>query len=290
MNLKQADEDAMKAWLDEKILLYNTPAFIRTDPISIPHRFSKAQDIEIAGFFAATLAWGNRTSIINNCTRLMGWMGHAPHDFILNHQPQDLKPMLVFAHRTFNATDLLYFIETLQRHYQAYDSLEDAFFPESSARSAPLQTAPETALKGTLDKPKRGAGKAAVPRTSVGEALIRFNHYFFQGEYPERTRKHVGNPARGSACKRLCMFLRWMTREDESGVDFGIWKKISPADLICPLDVHVARVAHRLGLTSRANADWRAAIELTEVLRRWRPDDPAIYDYALFGLGAEERF
>lgn len=272
MSLKPADEEALRAWLDEKIQLYNTPAFIATDPISIPHRFSRKQDIEIAGFFAATLAWGNRTSIINNCTRLMSWMDNAPHEFILNHQPEDLKPMLGFAHRTFNATDLLYFIETLQRHYSAYDSLEDAFFPEAAS--------------GAWGHAPRGN----VPHTSVGEALIRFNHYFFQGEYPERTRKHVSNPARGSACKRLCMFLRWMVRKDESGVDFGIWKKISPADLICPLDVHVARVAHRLGLTSRPNADWRSAVELTELLRTWRPEDPAVYDYALFGLGAEERF
>ncbi len=278
MSLSAAEENALKTLLDDKILLYNTPAFIVKDPVSISHRFSKKQDIEIAGFFAATLAWGNRTSIINNCNRLLGWMDNAPHEFILNHRPGDLKPMLGFAHRTFNATDLLYFIETLQRHYSAYDSLEDAFFPQASE-----------ARSGAWEQPPK-AKKIAVPHSSVGEALIRFNHYFFQGEYPERTRKHVSNPARGSACKRLCMFLRWMVRKDASGVDFGIWNRISPADLICPLDVHVARVAHRLGLTSRPNADWRSAIELTNVLRRWRPEDPSIYDYALFGLGAEERF
>jgi uncharacterized protein (TIGR02757 family) len=278
MKLKPADEDALRGLLDEKILLYNTPAFIATDPVTIPHRFSNKQDIEIAGFFAATLAWGNRTSIINNCTRLLGWMDNAPHDFILNHRPEDLKPMLRFAHRTFNATDLLYFIETLQRHYLAHDSLEDAFFPED----------PEPPVVNVAER--KSSRKLAVPHTAVGDALIRFNHYFFQGEYPERTRKHVSTPERGSACKRLCMFLRWMVRKDASGVDFGIWKRISPADLICPLDVHVARVAHRLGLTSRPNADWRSAIELTDVLRRWRPDDPAVYDYALFGLGMAERF
>ncbi len=284
MSPKPVDETALREFLDEKILLYNTPAFIAADPVSIPHRFGKRQDIEIAGFFAATLAWGNRTSITNNCTRLMGWMDNAPHEFILDHKPEDLKPMLVFAHRTFNATDLLYFIEVLQRHYSAYDSLEDAFFPG----------APDPEADSYLREPAAAqAGsrrKAPVPHTSVGEALIRFSHYFFQGEYPERTRKHVSNPARGSACKRLCMFLRWMVRRDEAGVDFGIWTKVSPADLICPLDVHVARVAHRLGLTARPNADWRSAIELTEVLRRWRPDDPAVYDYALFGLGMAERF
>lgn len=278
MNLSAAEEKALKSLLDDKILLYNTPAFIATDPVSIPHRFSKKQDIEIAGFFAATLAWGNRTSIINNCTRLLGWMDNSPHAFILDHRPKDLKHMLGFAHRTFNATDLLYFIETLQRHYSAHDSLESAFFPEAA----------NDAVGACPHAPK--GEKIVVPKTAVGEALIRFNHYFFQGEYPERTRKHVSNPARGSACKRLCMFLRWMVRKDASGVDFGIWTKIGMADLVCPLDVHVARVAHRLELTSRPNADWRSAIELTNVLRRWRPEDPAVYDYALFGLGMAERF
>lgn len=282
MSLSAAEENALKSLLDEKILLYNTPAFIATDPVTIPHRFSKKQDIEIAGFFAATLAWGNRTSIINNCNRLLGWMDNAPHEFVLHHRPEDLKPMLGFAHRTFNATDLLYFIETLQRHYLVYDSLEDAFFPGATEDA-------EAAWEHATGK-QVSSRKIVVPKTPVGEAFIRFNHYFFQGEYPERTRKHVSNPARGSACKRLCMFLRWMVRKDASGVDFGIWKNVSPADLICPLDVHVARVAHRLGLTSRPNADWRSAIELTNLLRRWRPEDPAVYDYALFGLGMAERF
>lgn len=251
----------MRKLLDERVALYDTPAFIPADPISIPHRFSKKQDIEIAGFFAATLAWGIRTTIINNCTRLMRWMDDAPHDFILHHQPEDLKKMLGFAHRTFNATDLLYFIETLQQHYRNYSSLEDAFVPQHSLEA-----------------------------DNVGPALIHFHNYFFSGEHPERTRKHVSTPARGSACKRLCMFLRWMVRKDDAGVDFGIWTKISPAQLVCPVDVHVARVAHRLGLIGQEAASWRSALELTNKLRQWRPDDPAVYDYALFGLGAEERF
>jgi uncharacterized protein (TIGR02757 family) len=259
--MKQKDEQALRKLLDERVALYDTPAFIPADPISIPHRFSKKQDIEIAGFFAATLAWGIRTTIINNCTRLMQWMDGAPHDFILHHQPEDLKKMLGFAHRTFNATDLLYFIETLQRHYQQYSSLEDAFMPQKS-----------------------------FEEDNVGPALIHFHNYFFSGEHPERTRKHVSTPARGSACKRLCMFLRWMVRKDDAGVDFGIWKKISPAQLVCPMDVHVARVAHRLGLIADEKANWRSALELTDTLRQWRPEDPAVYDYALFGLGAEERF
>lgn len=259
--MNTSEEQALRKLLDERVMLYDTPAFIPADPISIPHRFTKKQDIEIAGFFAATLAWGIRTTIINNCTRLMNWMDNAPHEFILHHQPEDLKQMLGFAHRTFNATDLLYFIETLQRHYQQYNSLEDAFVPQDT-----------------------------FEEDNVGPALIHFHNYFFFGEHPERTRKHVSTPARGSACKRLCMFLRWMVRKDEAGVDFGIWKKISPAQLVCPLDVHVARVAHRLGLIPEEKANWRSALELTNTLRQWRPQDPTVYDYALFGLGAEERF
>ncbi len=272
--MSTTEEHALKQFLDNRILLYNTHGFIPADPISIPHRFSKKQDIEIAGFFAATLAWGNRTTIINNCARLIAWMDGAPHDFILNHQPEDLKPMLGFTHRTFNATDLLYFMETLQRHYRQHDSLEDAF-------TIGFSQPPDTL------NPRLQSGES---RWNACQALTAFHNYFFTGEYPNRTRKHISTPARGSACKRLCMYLRWMVRKDKSGVDFGIWKRISSSQLICPLDVHVARVAHRLGLTMRPNADWRSAIELTETLRRWRPDDPAVYDYALFGLGAEERF
>lgn len=249
--------------LDERLIFYNTPAFIAGDPVSVPHRFSKPQDIEIAGFFAAILAWGARTTIINNCLRLMRWMDEDPYDFILHHRPEDLKPMLGFVHRTFNATDLLYFIFRLQLHYRAYESLESAF---------------------------TGGAPSLYEEADTGPALIRFHHYFFAPEHPERTRKHVSTPARGSACKRLCMYLRWMVRCDAQGVDFGLWKAIAPAQLVCPLDVHVARVAHRLGLTTRATADWRSALELTGVLRQWRPGDPAAYDFALFGLGAEERF
>ena len=256
-----SEEQQLRSFLDEKIKLYNREAFIAGDPICIPHRFSNPRDIEVAGFFTATLAWGNRTTIINNCLRLLDWMDQAPHDFILHHQPQDLKPMLGFVHRTFNATDLLYFIERLQAHYREYESLEQAFFPQH--------------FEGEI---------------SVENALTHFHNYFFSEEHPERTRKHISTPARGSACKRLCMFLRWMVREDDAGVDFGIWKTLSPDKLICPLDVHVARVAYRLGLISRDKADWRSATELTEVLKRWRPEDPAIYDFALFGLGMAERF
>jgi uncharacterized protein (TIGR02757 family) len=251
----------LKALLDEKVRQYNTPGFIKKDPVSIPHRFSKPQDIEIAGLFAAVLAWGNRTAIINNCNRLMAWMDEAPHQFVLRHQPEDLKPMLQFAHRTFNATDLLYFISFLQYHYQRHDSLEAAFAPQQHYAEA-----------------------------TVEQALIHFHRYFFSLEHPERTRKHIATPERKSACKRLNMFLRWMVRRDGCGVDFGIWHKIDPAQLVCPLDVHVARVAHRFGLLESEKSDWKNALHLTQQLRVLSPEDPAVYDFALFGLGAEERF
>eukprot|EP01030_Chromulinospumella_sphaerica_P034331 gene34331-biopygen9108 len=188
------------------------------------------------------------------------WMDNAPHDFLLNHTDSDLKPFLGFVHRTFNATDLLYFIEVLTAHYKQHSSLEDAFVPMKKY----------TAL-------------------TVEEALIHYNNWFFTGEYPERTRKHVSTPLRNSACKRLNMYLRWMVRSDKAGVDFGLWKKIKPAQLICPLDVHVARVSARLGLLENDKADWKNALQLTARLREFNQGDPAIYDFALFGLGAEER-
>lgn len=256
MELKQ-----LKKLLDEKVRLYDQPSFIKGDPISVPHQFTKKEDIEIAGLFAAVLAWGNRTTIINNCNKLMGWMDNAPHDFILNHKDTDLIGFLGFVHRTFNATDLLYFIAFLKYHYQQFHSLEDAFVPQ-----------------------------AAYNETSVEQALIHFHNYFFSIEHPDRTRKHIATPARKSACKRINMYLRWMVRKDNHGVDFGLWQKISPHQLVCPLDVHVARVAHRLELIENTNSNWSNAMQLTEKLKQLNPKDPAIYDYALFGLGVAERF
>lgn len=262
----------LKDFLDSKVALYNQPAFIEKDPISIPHSFTTKQDIEISGLFAATLAWGNRTTIINNCKKLMERMDNKPHDFILHHKDTDLKPFLHFAHRTFNTTDLLYFIAFLQYHYRQHNSLEDAFVP----------------------------GKHYKEET-VEQALIYFHNYFFSIEHPERTRKHIATPERNSACKRLNMYLRWMVRpperafsvragKDNKGVDFGIWEKIKPYQLVCPLDVHVARVAERLGLLDNIKSNWANAMSLTCQLRQLNPKDPAIYDYALFGLGIEERF
>lgn len=252
---------SLKKLLDDKVRLYDQPSFIKGDPISIPHRFTKKQDIEISGLFAAVLAWGNRTTIINNCSKLMGWMDNAPHDFIVSHHESDLKPFIHFVHRTFNATDLLYFISFLQYHYKQHPSLEDAFVP----------------------------GKAYTEE-NVQQALVHFHNYFFSIEHPERTKKHIATPARKSACKRINMYLRWMVRKDKAAVDFGIWKKIKMSQLVCPLDVHVARVAERLELLPDNRSNWQNAVTLTEQLKQMNPTDPAVYDYALFGLGMAERF
>lgn len=251
----------LKYILNEKAAFYNRPSFIDKDPIIIPHSYNRLQDIEISGLFAAVLAWGNRTTIINNCRKLMGWMDNAPYDFIVNHRDTDLKPFMHFVHRTFNATDLLYFISFLSNHYQQHESLEDAFVPADT-----------------------------YPEETVEQALVHFHDTFFAGEHPQRTQKHIPTPQRKSACKRINMYLRWMVRKDNAGVDFGLWHKIQPRQLVCPLDVHVARVAHRLGLLDENKANWQSALHLTSQLRELNPEDPAVYDFALFGLGMAERF
>jgi uncharacterized protein (TIGR02757 family) len=252
--------EPLKHLLIHKANLYEQKAFIANDPIVIPHQFTTLQDIEISGFFAAILAWGNRTSIINSSNKLMQFMDHAPHDFILNHQEQDLKKMLHFAHRTFNATDLLYFIYFLHQHYSKHTTLEHAFTNAS-----------------TYNEP------------SIERALNQFKNYFFSFDHPHRTRKHIASPQQKSACKRLCMYIRWMVRNEKSGVDFGLWKSIKPNQLICPLDVHVAQVACRLGILSTPQSNWKQAVHLTEFLKTIDADDPCKFDFALFGLGAEER-
>ncbi len=252
----------LKDFLDKKVDEYNQPSFIAPDPICIPHRFSKKQDIEIAGFFASIFAWGNRTIIINKTKELMQLMDHAPHDFCLHPTPQGLKALMAFKHRTFNVTDLLYFIEWLHHHYSKNESLETAFSQWMQPGDA-----------------------------NIEKALVGFQHYFFSlPDAPSRTKKHIATPQRGSTCKRLNMFLRWMVRSDDKGVDFGIWKNISPAQLICPIDVHVARVAKRFDLIGRRQVDWLTALELTEQLKQFDPQDPAKYDFALFGLGVVEKF
>jgi uncharacterized protein (TIGR02757 family) len=256
------DQNKLEDFLNRKVDEYNQPSFIFSDPVCIPHQFSKKQDIEIAGLFAALFAWGNRTTIINKSNELMQLMDNAPHDFCINHNQNHLKKLIGFKHRTFNATDLLYFIEFLKFHYSKNESLETAFTKWSSKKDFTV----ETALNG-------------------------FYHYFFSLEdAPPRTHKHIASPQKNSTCKRLNMFLRWMVRNDNKGVDFGIWKKISPSQLICPIDLHVARVAKRFGFVTRNQADWLAALELTTHLRKLDTNDPVKYDFALFGLGAIEHY
>ncbi|HVX50347.1 MAG TPA: TIGR02757 family protein [Chitinophagaceae bacterium] len=255
----------LKDFFDRKAEEYNRPSFIPHDPVCVPHLFSKKQDIEIAGFFASIFAWGNRTTIINKSTELMRLMDMAPYDFIQHHSEEDTKRLLKFKHRTFNTTDLLYFIAFLQHHYSLHKSLEQAFTQ--------------------FNTPGSPGGEPAE------RMLTGFHNYFFSlDDMPPRTRKHIATPAKNSTCKRLNMFLRWMARDDNQGVDFGIWKKINPAWLICPVDVHVARVAKRFNLLTRKQVDWQAAVELTTYLRTLDADDPVRYDFALFGLGVLEKY
>jgi uncharacterized protein (TIGR02757 family) len=243
--------------LNENVSLYNRPDFIRLDPIAIPHRFSKLQDIEIAGLFAAVFAWGQRVTILAKCTELIERMDEAPYDFIMGHSDADLKKLMGFKHRTFNDTDLLYFVHFLKYHYSNHASLETAF---------------------TLGMEKTDL--------DIGNGLIGFRNYFFSlPDFPSRTLKHIATPALNSACKRLCMYLRWLVRTDTAGVDFGLWKQIKPSQLICPLDVHSGRTARHFGLLKRPQDDWKAAGELTQSLSALDKNDPVKYDFALFGMG-----
>ena len=278
-------EKDFKEFLNQKVDLYNQPSFIKDDPICIPHSFTKKQDIEIAGFFAAIFAWGNRTTIIQKSKQLMQLMDNAPHDFCLHHSPKELNKLTGFKHRTFNTTDLLYFIEFFNDHYSKHKSLETAFIPHPLRRS-PLDQPPES-NSGQALSINEEEGK--TPEMEL--ALNHFHTYFFSLEHiPARTKKHIATPARKSSCKRLNMFLRWMVRKDDKGVDFGIWKKISPAQLICPIDLHVARVARRFNILKRKQTDWLAALELTKYLRTLDSTDPVKYDFALFGLGVMEKY
>lgn len=247
--------------LNSKFLKFNNLNFIESDPICIPHCFTTKQDIEISGFFAAVLAWGQRKTIINKCTELMQRMDNAPFEFIQNASNGDLKKLENFVHRTFNFIDLMYFIEFFKEHYHKYESLEDAFL---------IGNNPENNLK---------------------ENLSNFRNYFFSLEdSPPRTRKHISSPDSNSACKRINMYLRWMVRKDNSGVDFGIWSRLKPAQLVIPCDVHVENIARRLTLTSRPKADWKMAEEITNSLQLLDPLDPVKYDFALFGMGIEKYF
>lgn len=254
------NKEELKNFLDGCVDKYNRPNFLENDPICVPHRFSKKQDIEISAFWTAMLAWGQRKTIVNKANELFDLMDGAPHDFILNHLETDRKPFLNFVHRTFQATDTLYFLEFFQWFYQNYDSLEEAFLKKMKPEDV-----------------------------DTGNSLTGFRELFFAlPDSPERTRKHIPSPATKSTCKRLNMFLRWMVRSDGRGVDFGIWKNIKASQLLVPLDVHVERHARRFGLLERPQTDWLAVLELTERLREFDPEDPVKYDFALFGLGALE--
>ena len=249
----------LKEFLDEKVILYNNPKFIESDPIQIPHSFTLKEDIEISAFLAATIAWGNRKMIINNAKRLMEIMGNSPYDFIVNHKENDLEKLSGFVHRTFNSIDAVYFIKSLQNIYQNHNGLESVFAKHQE--------------KSSLQK-------------SISEA----KKVFFELEHPQRTTKHFSDPMNGSAAKRINMFLRWMIRQDNCGVDFGIWKTILPSAVSCPLDVHSGNVARKLGLLTRKQNDAKALLELDTNLRKLDPIDPSKYDFALFGLGVFEKF
>lgn len=257
-------QENIKKILDQKVRQYNKIDFIEKDPICIPHQFKKQQDIEIAAFFAAIFAWGNRTTIINKSNELLERMDHSPYAFCTEHKAKDLKRIVGFKHRTFNDTDALYCIEFFKQHYRQHISLETAFF-QNQITQEKIQT--------------------------VEGALTHFQSYFMSLEdAPRRTQKHVSSPVSGSTCKRLNMFLRWVVRKDKQGVDFGIWNAIKPADLIIPIDVHVARVSRTLGIIKRPQTDWQTALELTQYCRTLDPKDPVKYDFALFSLGVTEKF
>lgn len=251
--------DELRAFLEEKVIQYHHPDFIASDPIQVPHAFSKKEDIEIAGFLTAIISWGNRTMIIKNAKRMMELFDNAPHDFVMNHSEKDLSNLTGFVHRTFNAVDLQCFVQALQHIYKHHQGLEQVFVLKNGA-------------------------------TNYQQSISDFKQLFFQIPHPQRTQKHVSDPAKNSAAKRINMFLRWMVRDADAGVDFGIWKQHSPAHLSCPLDVHSGNVARKLGILQRKQNDWKAVNELDNSLRTFDPQDPVKYDFALFGLGVFEQF
>lgn len=249
----------LKSFLDEKVELYNRPDFIESDPIQIPHLFTQKEDIEIAGFLAATIAWGNRKMIINNAKKMTDLMGNAPYDFIMSHNEDDLERFSTFVHRTFNSQDFIGFIKSLQHIYRNHNGLEAVFAKNQEANS-------------------------------MQKSISEFKKIFFEINYLPRTEKHISDPVNGSAAKRINMYLRWMVRQDNKGVDLGIWKSIAPAALSCPLDVHSGNVARKLELLTRKQNDAKALLELDTNLRLLDPNDPVKYDFALFGLGVFEGF
>ena len=249
----------LKSFLDEKVILYNNPNFIESDPIQIPHLFSLKEDIEIAGFLSATIAWGNRKMIIQNSHRMMQLMGNSPYDFVMSHNENQLETLDKFVHRTFNGQDFIQFIKSLQNIYTNHNGLE-AIFTKNATKN------------------------------SIQKSISEFKKIFFEQNHLPRTEKHVSDPTNGSAAKRINMFLRWMVRQDTHGVDFGLWKTISPSALSCPLDVHSGNVARKLELLLRKQNDAKALYELDTNLRLLDANDPVKYDFALFGLGVFEKF
>lgn len=246
----------VKYLLDEKYFEFNSQAFIETDPISIPHLFSKQEDIEISGFLIATIAWGQRKSIINNGYKLMQLMNHEPHDFILNFSKKDELRFQDFVHRTFNASDCVFFLRSLKNIYLKHGGLEQVFSQQLS------------------------------PTSNIQSAIVNFRTVFLSQKHESRVEKHLSNPLKNSSAKRLCMYLRWLVRKDKQGVDFGLWKNIKPSQLCLPLDVHTGNVSRKLGLLKRTQNDWQAVEEITEILKTFDANDPIKYDFALFGLGA----
>lgn len=254
-----AADKNIKEFLEEKVQQYNNTDFIESDPISVPHRFSLKEDIEISGFLAASIAWGNREVIIRNAVRIVEMMGNSPYDFLMEHEEKHLEKLGNFVHRTFNSDDLIFFIRSLRNIYENYGGMESVF-------------------------------SEFATEDSLQNAIFEFRKIFFSIRHLPRTQKHIGNPAQGSACKKINMFLRWMVRKDNAGVDFGLWRSVLPAQLSCPLDLHSGNVARKLGLLTRKQNDAKALAELDANLRKMDSKDPVKYDFALFGLGVFENF
>ena len=257
--MNKLSKEEIISFLNYKSNQYNNIKFIETDPIQIPHLFNKKEDVEISGFLTSTISWGNRKSIIKSAEKLIELLDHSPYDFILNHKKRDLDTLKPFVHRTFNGIDLIQFVKSLKHIYRNYNGLEEIF-------------------------------RNNIKDDSLQYAIHKMKKIFFEIPHTNRTKKHISDPMRGSAAKRINMFLRWMVRDDASGVDFGIWKSISPRYLSCPLDVHTGNVARKLGLIQRKQNDHKAVMELDKKLREFDLSDPVKYDFALFGLGVFEKF
>lgn len=253
-------KEELKAFLDSKYLEYNRPDFIEGDPICIPHRFQRKEDIEVAGLLAALIAWGRRDLIIRAADRLMEMMWNAPFDFVMHAGEDELATLQDFVYRTFQGVDGEAIVRGLRRIYEEMGGLEEVM---------------------AMHPAEKDTWSAII---GLREAMVS------HPDFPARTQKHLANPAKGSSAKRLNMFLRWMVRNDGRGVDFGIWKGISPSQLICPLDLHTGNVGRALGMVTRKQNDWKAALELTSALREMNADDPVRYDFSLFGLGIFEGF